>query len=519
VPPEPTVYLVGRQTVDRAALDRFLADHGVTWQTDTGVAGEHLCEIAGRLCYMSYARPRPGGNKAYLDHILEVGHGSVLEHAVWNFIFTGISRSCSHELVRHRAGWAYCLTGDTLVYSDHFTRGVRAGVKKRSLKRLYEMTQIPHGRSRIKLLRLRCLDEQAGTFTTGRVARIAYSGVKPVFRVELEDGKSITCSRDHRFLTPGGWLPLHEIVGGLSLSAGGLAVHGRLEVPIATNGILAYKDREWLYRHYVEQGLEQEAIGRLVGVSGHTIRSWVRKHGLQKPVGSWTKGRAPWNKGQQYRAGWRHTPETRRLLAEQKRGANNPQWKGGITPFGNQIRQGVQALVPEVFRRSDYTCRLCGRRGGLLTVHHVLPIWARPDLALDITNLVPLCEGCHLQVNGHELEYAERLGAAPAAVNAVNPAEQPRGGGQVLAPRFRRIRSVSYAGEQDTYDIEMAGPHHNFVANGIVTHNSQLSQRYVDESVAEYVEPDAIAGTPSCTPCGWTPWPTPTRPTSGSSRS
>jgi thymidylate synthase (FAD) len=104
---EPTVYLVGRQVVDTAAVDRFLSDHGVAWQTDTEVAGEHLAEVAGRLCYMSFARPRPGGNKTYLGHILEVGHGSVLEHAAWNFVFTGISRSCSHELVRHRAGWAY----------------------------------------------------------------------------------------------------------------------------------------------------------------------------------------------------------------------------------------------------------------------------------------------------------------------------------------------------------------------------------------------------------------------------
>ena len=100
----PTVYLVGRQTVDDAELDRFLADHGVAWQTDTEVAGEYLAEISGRLCYMSFAKPRPGGNRVYLDHIKEVGHGSVLEHAVWNFIFVGISRSCSHELVRHRAG-------------------------------------------------------------------------------------------------------------------------------------------------------------------------------------------------------------------------------------------------------------------------------------------------------------------------------------------------------------------------------------------------------------------------------
>jgi thymidylate synthase (FAD) len=104
---QPTVYLVGRQVVDEAEVDRFLADHGVRWQTDTEVAGEHLAEVAGRLCYLSFARPRPGGNQAYLSHILEVGHGSVLEHAVWNFIFADVSRSLTHELVRHRAGWAY----------------------------------------------------------------------------------------------------------------------------------------------------------------------------------------------------------------------------------------------------------------------------------------------------------------------------------------------------------------------------------------------------------------------------
>ncbi len=104
---EPTVYLLGRQTVDPRELDRFLSDHGVTWQTDTEVAAEHLTEVAGRVCYMSFAKPRPGGNQVYLDHILDVGHGSVLEHAVWNFVFAGVSRTLTHELIRHRAGWAY----------------------------------------------------------------------------------------------------------------------------------------------------------------------------------------------------------------------------------------------------------------------------------------------------------------------------------------------------------------------------------------------------------------------------
>lgn len=104
---EPSVYIVGRQTVLDDELDRFLSDHGVTWESDSEVAAEVLTETAGRLCYMSFAKPRPGGNSAYLHHIKEVGHGSVLEHAVWNFVITGVSRTLTHELVRHRSGWSY----------------------------------------------------------------------------------------------------------------------------------------------------------------------------------------------------------------------------------------------------------------------------------------------------------------------------------------------------------------------------------------------------------------------------
>jgi thymidylate synthase (FAD) len=104
---EPTVYVLGRQLVNDSELARFLGDHGVSWQTDTEVASELLCEAAGRVCYMSFAKPRPGGNATYLGHIKEVGHGSVLEHAVWNLLFTGVSRSLTHELIRHRAGMGY----------------------------------------------------------------------------------------------------------------------------------------------------------------------------------------------------------------------------------------------------------------------------------------------------------------------------------------------------------------------------------------------------------------------------
>jgi thymidylate synthase (FAD) len=105
---KPTVYLVGKTTCNDEQIQQFLGDHQVeNWTTDTDEAGQKLSEIAGRMCYMSFARPRPGGNAAYLRNIIEVGHGSVLEHATYNFILTGVSRSFTHELIRHRAGFGY----------------------------------------------------------------------------------------------------------------------------------------------------------------------------------------------------------------------------------------------------------------------------------------------------------------------------------------------------------------------------------------------------------------------------
>src|SRR5437867_11211122 len=98
---EPSVYLVGRQMVDSQMVERFLADHEVTWQTDTGVGAEALAEMAGRVCYMSYGKGRKT-NREYLSNLIEVGHGWVLEHAVWSFLITGVSRSFTHELIRHR---------------------------------------------------------------------------------------------------------------------------------------------------------------------------------------------------------------------------------------------------------------------------------------------------------------------------------------------------------------------------------------------------------------------------------
>ncbi|MFC7550807.1 FAD-dependent thymidylate synthase [Plantactinospora sp. GCM10030261] len=85
------------------AWTHFEAPDEVPWSTDAE-GGQALAEFAGRACYQSWRKPNPATatNAGYLAHILEVGHLSVLEHGSVTFYFTGVSRSFTHELIRHR---------------------------------------------------------------------------------------------------------------------------------------------------------------------------------------------------------------------------------------------------------------------------------------------------------------------------------------------------------------------------------------------------------------------------------
>lgn len=89
--------------VQLIARTDFLAPPDVPWSTDAD-GGSALVEFAGRACYQSWAKPNPktATNAGYIKHIIDVGHFSVLEHASVSFYITGISRSCTHELIRHR---------------------------------------------------------------------------------------------------------------------------------------------------------------------------------------------------------------------------------------------------------------------------------------------------------------------------------------------------------------------------------------------------------------------------------
>jgi thymidylate synthase (FAD) len=89
--------------VQVVAQTQFTPPADVPWETDAD-GGQALAEFAGRACYQSWDKPNPATatNRGYLRHILEVGHLSVLEHGTVSMYLTGVSRSMTHELVRHR---------------------------------------------------------------------------------------------------------------------------------------------------------------------------------------------------------------------------------------------------------------------------------------------------------------------------------------------------------------------------------------------------------------------------------
>ena len=104
----------GRDKGSRAGASCYLEHIGVPeWTSDAPSDPESLIELMGRLCYKSFVpKLNPNVTKIrehnadYIQNIVRVKHGSVIEHPVLNFIFADVSRVFTHELVRHRPGVA-----------------------------------------------------------------------------------------------------------------------------------------------------------------------------------------------------------------------------------------------------------------------------------------------------------------------------------------------------------------------------------------------------------------------------
>ncbi|MEC9438647.1 MAG: FAD-dependent thymidylate synthase [Chloroflexota bacterium] len=106
----PSVYLVTKPAINWTQIASFFEEENVPPIPDSVRAGDDesaaVIEISARMCYMSFGRGRRDITD-FINNLLSSKDGSVFEHVNYGFIVTGVSRSLTHELVRHRAGFAY----------------------------------------------------------------------------------------------------------------------------------------------------------------------------------------------------------------------------------------------------------------------------------------------------------------------------------------------------------------------------------------------------------------------------
>lgn len=331
-------------------------------------------------------------------------------------------------------------------------------------------------KNRLSKMRLRSVNENTGEIYHTSVNNIFKNGTQPIFEFEFKNGYKIKSTLNHKYLTDKGWLTIGESLGLLNslTSTPSIFKNDRL---FSVNGKLAYKDFNYL-KNLKDKGFSVTEMSVDLGVSYHTVRKWLKIHKLSfnQQDFYFKKGIVPWNKGLTYKHNkpYNISFETRQLKKERASGFNSNFWKGGITSELSKLRRECTEKLSKVaFKRDNFKC-ICGSKEKL-NAHHIIPIYADNTKIMDINNLITLCESCHKYIHSNHLEekFAEER---DIIFNKV----KPKGKGKKLVRDFVKIKNVKFIGYEDTYDIEVKGPFHNFICNGVVVHNSAsgMSARY-----------------------------------------
>lgn len=405
-----------------------------------------------------------------ISYCIEHKHWSILEMASM-CVEVNTTRDIGRQILRHRSFsfQEFCVAGNTnitLELPGAAAKGKRSAYT-RTIEHLYRLQEegkkLPSG--------VRVYDEGSKTFVRVGIKEVFQTGVKPLFRVTLANGKSIDSTREHKFMTGSGWQTLEDAVG---LTLVGNRAAFTKQVAFACNGVPAHTSREWLSwakAESIANGGGLSWIATQAGRTTHTIRKWLARHGLQftrSEVASYTP---VWNKGLRGYSLPKHSMETiRKMRASARKGAASNLWRGGASRSERlRIADWCAAHRTEFLKAANYRCADCGS-STRLELHHVKPVASHPELARVKENIQVLCKGCHDNLHGlagHRRSWRQKSR------------------GNTLTVHWSEVQSVEYLGEQMTYDMEVNHESHNYVANGIVTHNSQ---RYQDASKLPPVE-------------------------------
>ncbi|MBQ1123526.1 FAD-dependent thymidylate synthase [Streptomyces sp. B15] len=358
----------------------------------------------------------PERSKGLINYLMRDRHGSPFEHNSMTF-FISAPLFVFREFHRHRVGW--CLAGDTEITLESEAGNLR----RKTIKDLYQ--QWHHG-----------LEDQL-PWSAGEVTWHSKAS-KWMAQVRRQG----VCH----------YLGLHE-----SREAAESAVlEFREQHPttrlrrlgsVRRNHVRCYDEETLTAQRARIVDVIESGVKRLIKIttaSGRELRCSV-DHAVFTPDG-WRKagelmvGDAVMTAGTEARPSERLVP---------------PSLRRGIGVWTSMQRE---RLIAEQDR-----CHLCSRPFARqdLALDHVIPVVDDLSRALDESNLAPACADCHATKSAGEQARAKR-------------------GGNVAVARPDEIVAVIEDGEEMTYDLSVEGPWHNFLANGIVVHNSynEESGRY-----------------------------------------
>lgn len=378
-----------------------------------------------------------------IRYLIKYQHWSPLEMASAT-LEVETTRDIARQMLRHRSFsfQEFCIAGDSLVTTIK-KDGSSRKVKIEDLYKRYKSHYWGMSDNLVKVY-----NEDTGLLEVAKIKEVFETGVKPVFQITLSNGKKVKSTLEHKLLTKGGFKQLKDIqVGDF----------------IGCNGVPVWQDKDWLFKAKEESllfgGLQY--ISEKAGTTTHTIRKWLKRHGLQfskKEVASYTE---TWNKGLpkecQPMFGKFVDEDTRQKMRDSsKKGVENNLYKNGSNSyntisFEKKCRQFSRGYVKELLVKQNFKCAITGVPVSIenAEVDHILPVFSYPEKAFDSTNLQVLSKEAHLEKSMKENVLSKKT------------------------VRYSPVVSIEYIGDEQTYDMEVMHISHNYVANGIVTHNSQ----------------------------------------------
>lgn len=372
-------------------------------------------------------RKDPERSKGFINYLMRDRHGSPFEHNSMTF-FISAPIFVFREFMRHRVGW--CIGGDTEI-----TLESEAGdLRRRTIAELYKLwhlgveDRLPHSAGGVTW------HSRAGKW------------MAQVRRGEKNHYLGLYENREAAESAVAEFRELHPSTRIRKLES------------VRRNHVRCYDEETLLAQRarivdVIESGVK--SLVKITTESGKTLRCTV-DHAVFTPEG-WCKAGELGVGDAVMAAGT--VPRPSEALVP-------PSLRRGIGVWTSMRRE-------RLIKETD-TCHLCGQDfpRAELALDHVVPVAGDLTQALDEKNLAPACEPCHAVKSAGEQALAQR-------------------GGKIAKAVPDRIVAIEQDGEEMTYDLSVEGPWHNFLANGIVVHNSynEESGRY-RELLPHFYVPD-----------------------------